>query len=88
MLWAPQGEMKLDQLSSIAKQTIQQSLGAQVAGEETTAAAGGGETWGAAAGAGAGAGAMTGGGVAMDEATLDAADVADLAEACEAPVAA
>jgi len=38
VLWAPQGEMKLDQLSSIAKQTIQQSLGSQVAGEETTAA--------------------------------------------------
>jgi len=38
VLWAPQGEMKLEQLSATARQTIQQSLGAQVAGEETTAA--------------------------------------------------
>lgn len=38
VLWAPQGELTLGQLSSAARQTIQQSLGAQVAGEETTAA--------------------------------------------------
>ena len=38
VLWAPQGELTLGHLSAAARQTIQQSLGAQVAGEETTAA--------------------------------------------------
>jgi DNA repair exonuclease SbcCD ATPase subunit len=37
VLWAPQGELTLGQLSSVTKQTIQQALGAQVTGEETTA---------------------------------------------------
>lgn len=36
ILWAPQGEMTLGQLSTPARQTIQQALGAQVAGRETS----------------------------------------------------